>query len=406
MAGYGSTRATMKRIRIPVLFSILRASTKQYAMSTQPVRLRHPGYPTPNILLTFAASDGENRDHIHYATVWVACSVILNNRTDHWLSPSRAGAPRAAADASGFLPAGDYFLHIPGADTDTIASYSIVPNFRSWQFPHDGLPDLWHEASANDKQLAAEQGFSIEAIAIESCRITERCLAIQDAHVIPKEEKPWFATNELEQYGTLSTRSGDTVADTLPNIVRLRSDAHYLWDKSDFSIVPRSNDPLARGVSWYTQVLNDGEELHKYWHGIKLQSLAGRPSQYLFARFAFDIFPRLHTFLRAGRERALIVCRLDGTLEDRKYSSPECRRFTENQGQNRSASPTKRSRSQANIDDLEREKRSLSSSGRSISNGADSAVGGLCSRFIRADGTEHDYDTYEDRGRKRHKVFV
>ena len=341
--------------------------------------------------------------------MWAACSVILNNRTDHWLSPERVGAPRAAADAGGLLLAGDYFLHVPGADTDTTATYSIVPNFRSWQFPHDGLPELWHEASANDEQRAAEREFSIGAIATESCRITERRLATLDAHVIPKEEKPWFATNEMEQYGMLSTRSGDTVADTLSNILRLRSDAHFIWDKSEFSIVPRRNDPSARGASWYTQVLNDGEELHEYWHGIELQPLAGRPAQYLYARFAWDIFPRLHTFLRAGRERALLVCRLDGTIEDRKYVGPECWLFTESQGRNRSASPTKRSRSQANIDNLERQQgfkeRSLSSNDRSTSDGADSAVGGLRSCFSKAGKIGHSDEMYEERGRKRQRNF-
>lgn len=146
--------------------------------------------------------------------------------------------------------------------------------------------------------------------------------------MITKEEKPWFASNEMEQYGMLSTRSEDTVADIPPNILRSRSDAHYLWDKSEFSIVPRRNDPSVRGASWHTQVLNDGEELHQHWHGIELQSLAGHPAQYIFARFAWDIFSRLHTFLRAGRERALLVCHLDSTIEDGKYAGSECWLFT------------------------------------------------------------------------------
>jgi hypothetical protein len=136
--------------------------------------------------------------------------------------------------------------------------------------------------------------------------------------------------------------------------------------------------------------------LHQYWHGIELQSLAGRPAQYLFARFAWDIFPRLHTFLRARRERAPLVYRLDGTIEDRKYVCPECWLFTESQGRNRSASPTKRSRSQANINDLERqqgfEEHSLSSSDRSTSDGADYAMRGVRSRFSKANRTGHDYE--------------
>lgn len=71
----------------------------------------------------------------------------------------------ASADTKEPLLTDDYFLHVPHADADIIATYSIVSNFRSWQFPYDALPDPWHEASAKDKRLAAERGCSIEAVA-------------------------------------------------------------------------------------------------------------------------------------------------------------------------------------------------------------------------------------------------
>ncbi|KAF2158541.1 hypothetical protein M409DRAFT_61553 [Zasmidium cellare ATCC 36951] len=68
--------------------------------------------------------------------------------------------------------------------------------------------------------------------------------------------------------------------------------------------------------------------------------------QYMFARFAWDIFPKLHTFLQAGQPRRLSVCQFDGRKGTRFFTPSECRAFTTGQGRGRSASPTKRQRTE------------------------------------------------------------
>lgn len=158
----------------------------------------------------------------------------------------------------------------------------------------------------------------------------------------------------MEEYADISGRSGEVIADTMSNRMRLRCDAHRLWDKLKFSIVPCDSNDANLGPMWITQATSDGDELHQYWHGQKLQPLAMRPPQFLFARFAWDIFPKLHAFLQAGQKRHLVICGADGVTECRYYDESESRELTVGQGRNRSASPKKRSRSSAgdHVEDL------------------------------------------------------
>ena len=399
---------------------------------SQRIRIRHPLYKTPNTLFTFPASDGPDRDHAHYATIWLACSIFTNNRQDHWLSTSPGGEPRASPDVNGLLPANDYFLHVHNISDDPKMSrvFPIVPNFRSWRYPHDSLPPLWHKASQTDDSFARQTNFSIESIAIEHCRITKRQLEVDNSHILPVSEKLWFTNNEMEEYGDLRGRSGEIIADSLANLLRLRCDAHRLWDKLNFSIVSREDRSTESGAAWFTQAISDGEELHKHWHNQRLEPLARRPAQYLLARFAWDIFPKLHSFLQAGRGRLLVFSGLDGTVETRQCTEAECRKFTSGQGRNRSASPTKRARSEVSSsagevetwqlgDVLEASNTSsFASSHKCSSDGADSAVAGMHKidndrkrrKYGAKANDESDWDRYacglenEDRGRKRIRI--
>lgn len=108
----------------------------------QRIRVRPPGYKTPNTLFTFPASDGTHRDHAHYATIWIACSIFINKRRDHWLSSSTSGEPKLSADANGLVHAGDYFLHVPSNDTDMSMLLPIVAKFRAWRYPYSNLLPL------------------------------------------------------------------------------------------------------------------------------------------------------------------------------------------------------------------------------------------------------------------------
>lgn len=189
--------------------------------AVQRVQVRHPGYNTPNILFMFIANDGAHRDHADYATIWMACSIFIGNRQDHWLSSSASGEPRLDADADGLIHAGDYmyFLHVSvGDDTDTSRPFPIVPNFRAWRFPHESLSPLWAEASQNDEDRAQHTDFSTQFIKVEPCRITNRTLEVDNAHIIPIPEKRWFLKNEMGRYGHLYGLTGDFIADSSSNL--------------------------------------------------------------------------------------------------------------------------------------------------------------------------------------------
>lgn len=304
---------------------------------TQRITVKHPGYGGNNTILALPACDGADANgKAHFATIHSACAIIANNHKDGWLSASRSGQPRTCADSEGLIPAGVYYFHID-SEPDS-EPYPIVPNFRAWIFPHDELPSLWNKSAHSAVAIAPRT-------ATETCRLTNKRLACENAHIIPSAEKSWFADNEMDRYGELGGRTGQDVADSPANSVRLRRDVHILWDSLFFSIVPKeSQDGVIDGTRWCAHSMVQDEELITDYHNRPTGSLTGRAVEYFYARFAWDIFPKVIGFLQSTQPRRLAVRRADGEVEVRTFSTQECKDFTRNQGRGRSASPTKRSR--------------------------------------------------------------
>jgi hypothetical protein len=94
----------------------------------QRIIIKHPGYGGNNNILKLPAYDGdETKGRTHYSTIYAACAIIANNRTDRWLSTSNSGEPRVEADANGLMPAGAYFFYVDCSPEP----YPVVLNFRS-----------------------------------------------------------------------------------------------------------------------------------------------------------------------------------------------------------------------------------------------------------------------------------
>ena len=132
----------------------------------------------------------------------------------------------------------------------------------------------------------------------------------------------------MDRYGQMSGRIGEAVIDSASNQMRLTRDAHWLWDNLNISVTPWEDSSGRGAISWFTQMLVEDEELYTTWHHRELQPLVGRSPQYLFARLAWDMFPKLHAFLQAGQPRRLAVSQPDGTVVTRIYSPQGCREFT------------------------------------------------------------------------------
>lgn len=138
-------------------------------------------------------------------------------------------------------------------------------------------------------------------------------------------EKSWFIENAMDHYGTLGGRTGQDVVDIPTNLIRLRADIHHLWDKRDFSIVPRCRRD--ESSMWAACAMTQNPELLELSHDVEVQSLAGLPSEFLLARFAWDIFPTLLAFLQSSQPRVLAVRRADGKVEVQQHDPHECRKF-------------------------------------------------------------------------------
>ena len=170
------------------------------------IRIRHPGYLGSNTLFHVPARDGPNHDSAYYTMIHDAC-CLLTEESETFLSRTTQEDTQVVPDEDGLIQAGDYYIHLAHED---VPGFAIAANFRSWAFPHRNVPARWLQTSKDEKKTT-QQNISSAASALvgESCRITSKLLVCETSHIIPSSEKQWFITNEMDEYGLLSGRSGD-----------------------------------------------------------------------------------------------------------------------------------------------------------------------------------------------------
>lgn len=327
------------------------------------ILFRHPGYNNSNnIMLKLFAPDTQDNTHGLYARFALdACGVIAGNRWDGWLSRSKD--PTALKeDPITILQEASYYFHLPDSSSDV--PYPVVPNFAQWRFPHnDGpqLPDAWRQLDLgrNPVQHSARSDFSA-AVRIRdlSCRITGCRVAAQVAHLCPQKEYDWINQNAMHQYNLL----GEPGPNDLSNMLLLRADLHLEFDNKKFVFVPKplsspqNQHHLPHHPQLVTHILKPEAELEHLYHNRKLQFSQGDgPSvEWLFARFAWSIFPFLNGFLTNKVPRRLRLYDENGDAVDDYFSVNDCVGFSTapNAPKSRSQSPKKRQRPQASGDGI------------------------------------------------------
>ena len=161
------------------------------------------------------------------------------------------------------------------------------------------------------------------------------------AHLCPQIETDWFKSNGMFRYVSQTTRQGSRTINDPANCLLLRADLHRGFDKLDFVFVPKDDDVLA------THVVERNPEFQVLYHNARLHQTGAAP-EFLFARFAYTIFPSLACFLQLGQPRHLNFALKQ---EQRLVDAAECeeigsRTFSRLQVADRSntSSPTKRPR--------------------------------------------------------------
>jgi hypothetical protein len=179
----------------------------------------------------------------------------------------------------------------------------MVRSFRDWRFPHGSLPSYWtscHIPNAPVGRLLPRQSTLTEAILARdlTCRLINHMESTEHAHLVLRNEQAWFDDNAMFQYTNLSRVDIDGIDDSLNGIL-LRSDVHTLFDQRRFALVPKPSCDVTDRLSLVAHVLIPGvsSQLIQLYHNVATQELTGVAMEFLFARFAWTIFPFIKGFL-------------------------------------------------------------------------------------------------------------
>jgi hypothetical protein len=206
-----------------------------------------------------------------------------------------------------------------------------VPSFREWLFPLETLPGLWGTLPRAGIDPIRSSSSAVMDRDV-SCRITDHKDESDGAHLCPRAEKNWFRDNEMDQYAIMQRRGGDAALHDGANMLLLRADLHRAFDKKQFVFVPKAEGVIC------THILGESIQARALYHNTPLLKADVAP-QYLFARFAWAIFPYLSGFLHRRISRLIKLAARD---EADWIDGEECAEYGKSStGQSRNASPQK-----------------------------------------------------------------
>lgn len=127
------------------------------------------------------------------------------------------------------------------------------------------------------------------------------------------------------------------------NALLLRADLHKAFDDRKFSLFPKDDQ------GFVVHVLQSAADLRLLYHNTRV-TIPQCEVNYVFARFAWSIFPSLTGFLTSSQKSRLVV-RWDEASEDWIESEVAALSLARRSVASRSNSPTKRSRIASSIDE-------------------------------------------------------
>ena len=202
---------------------------------------------------------------------------------------------------------------------NTEKPYPIVPSFERYFFPRKPnrrsmLPDSWVRLRPDlSGRRLGSYGFPIQVrVHDEVCVVTGSGLARDVAHLIPVKYQTWFETQVMPDF--ISPGNG---IDDAGNGIALRRDIHAIFDDLDICFVPKHSHWACHVTS-----LDPSQELVDLYHNISLQPFRGVWLEFLFARFAMNVF-RHSDFMTRSLPGTVSLVHTDdyGTLETRQVDN-------------------------------------------------------------------------------------
>jgi len=173
-----------------------------------------------------------------------------------------------------------------------------------------------------------------------TCILTGEGDSLDRAHICPRSAQEWFPKNRMQRYNDRQDLSGDLITDDLANALGMSCSRHRAFDAGLFVFAPK------RGT-WVAHFMEVTAHYGSQHHNRPVKLPQNVAPQFLLARFAWTLFPRIKNFLEAGAPRLVRFQSKDpvsGRLqeEDRLLGREAINKILQ-AGRGRSASPRKRS---------------------------------------------------------------
>ncbi|KAG4429627.1 hypothetical protein IFR05_014888 [Cadophora sp. M221] len=327
---------------------------------THRINFCHPAYPPGDeILFTLSAFD-HPEGGIHHGFALSVCAIVADNCEGGFLSLTREGGP-IEAGLDDVLPTGhDYFYHVPYPndaenhdDRNPTKPYKwpAVTNFQDWKFPHR-MPEVWTRCNSSMPQIlpsgtASQSNYTLAVRTRDvSCRITQHYTGTEVAHLCPESERDWFISNNMQQYKTnLNSDSAHLLKDP-GNMLLIRSDLHKPFDDRLFIFFPKGSEG-----SLVVHMLQQTPDLSQLYHNVEIHPVPHCCPEFLFARFAWSVFPLLGGFLSRRAPRFVVTVNAE-TGERTPKEISDLRPLQAKAATSRSRSPQKRPRQAEDADEL------------------------------------------------------
>lgn len=139
-------------------------------------------------------------------------------------------------------------------DIDQPWLYPVVLSFAYWEFPQGNLPNLWAPPppstplDTSQLLLPVQSDVTLAAMVRDrSCRISSRLEGCDVAHIIPRNELPWFEINGIGNCAI--QRRGSKIHDA-QNLLIIRQDLRFTFDQQNFTIVPKTTETGQDSPKW------------------------------------------------------------------------------------------------------------------------------------------------------------
>ena len=224
--------------------------------------------------------------------------------------------------------------------------WPVVPTFQEYRFP-DTLPDIWSRCASMHVEIASSSSQSATSVAVRArdirCKVTGWEDGTEVAHLVPDHERKWFLSNNMSRYNEENTLDPENLLRDPNNLLLLRSDIHTQFDDRKLVFFPKAPG------TYVIHMLKPSKETLPLYHNTTID-LASCAIEFLFARFAWSIFPALSGFLSWPDRTRLVVC-TDKNTGERKATESTSITLSPLVSASRSSSPSKRSRTAASLDD-------------------------------------------------------